>query len=252
MLLISLLLAVASALAGSDYFKPKSQITEIGPILPAEKQTKPILLPPASPVAQTGLQISSSVVAGGGGASQGGTLKIEGTTGQSAAGMQMTGGQFSQIGGFWPASTADVSPTPTPSPTATPTPTPPPMEVPLLIFVSADNPNEAAAIDSVTFVRGPFKTHTDVNFSADHQTRVLLFTTPLGLTQTDVSKVTVTAAGVSLTVENVGPLFGLPGRDASYIVVRLPDGLPPGNLPLIVIANGVQSTNSPTLGISPP
>ncbi|HEY6047273.1 MAG TPA: hypothetical protein VIU65_11765 [Pyrinomonadaceae bacterium] len=250
-LLVSLV-AVASALAGSHYFKPKSQIAEIGVILPAEKQTQPIVLPPAAPVPQTGLQISSSVVAGGGGASQGGSLKIEGTIGQSAAGTQMTGGQFSQVGGFWPASAAEVSPTPTPSPTATPTPTPPPMAVPLLIFAAADNPNEAAAIDSVTFVRGPFKTHTDVNFSADHQTRVLLFTTALGLIQSDVSKVTVTAAGISLTVESVGPLFGLPGRDASYIVVRLPDGLPPGNLPLIVIANGVQSSNSPTLGISPP
>ena len=246
------LVTVASALAGSHYFKPESQIAEIEPILSAEKLTKPIASTPFEPLPQTGLQISPSVVAGGGGSSQGGTLKIEGTIGQSAAGAQMTGGQFSQVGGFWPASAADSSPTPTPSPTATPTATPPPMTVPLHIFVSADNPNEAAAIDSVTFVRGPFKTHTDVNFSADHQTRVLLFTTPLGLIQTDVSKVTVTAAGISLPVENVGPLFGLPGRDTSYIVVRLPDGLPPGNLTLIVIANGVQSSNAPTLGISPP
>jgi uncharacterized protein (TIGR03437 family) len=121
-----------------------------------------------------------------------------------------------------------------------------------LACAAADNPNEAAAIDSVTFVRGPFKTHTDVNFSADHQTRVLLFTTPLGLTQSDLSKVTVTAAGISLTVENVGPVTGVVGLDASYIVVRLPDGLPPGNLSLIVIANGVQSNNSPALVIAPP
>lgn len=252
-LLVTGLVAVASALAGSHYFKPESRVSETGLIHRTEKQAKSTPVPPPGPPAlQTGLQITPSVIAGGGGSSQSGTLKIEGTIGQSAVGTQMTGGQFSQIGGFWPPSAAAVSPTPTPSPTATPTPTPPPMEVPLQIFVASDNSNEAVAIDSVTFVRGPFKTHTDVNFSADHQTRVLLFTTPLGLTQTDVSKVTVTAAGFSLTVENVGPLFGLPSRDASYIVVRLADGLPPGNLPLIVIANGVQSSNSPTLGISPP
>lgn len=164
----------------------------------------------------------------------------------------MTGGQFSQVGGFWLASAAAVNPTPTPVPTPTPTPTPPPMAIPLFILVTADNPNEAVAIDSVTFVRGPFKTHTDVNFSADRQTRVLLFTTPLGLTPADISKVTVTASGISLSVENVGPLFGVAGLEASYIVVRLPDGLPPGNLPLIVTANGVQSSNAPILGVSPP
>lgn len=251
-LLVSVLLAMASALAASHYFKPETQVAGIRPILLAEKQTKSNALPPAGPVLQTGLQISPSVIAGGGGASQGGNLKIEGTIGQSVVGTQMSGGSFSLNGGFWQSASGSGSPTPTPSPTPTATPTPPPMAIPLLIFTSADNSNEAAAIDSVTFVRGPFKTHTEVNFSADHQTRVLLFTTPLGLTQADVSKVIVTAGGFSLTVENVGPVTGVAGLDASYIVVRLPDGLSPGNLPLIVTVNGIQSTNSPTLGISPP
>ena len=90
-----------------------------------------------------------------------------------------------------------------------------------------------------------------VGWRQAEQTRVVLFTTNLGLTQADVSKVTVTAAGVSLPVENVGAVLGVAGLDASYIVVRLLDGLPPGNLPLIVIVNGVQSSNSPALGISP-
>jgi uncharacterized protein (TIGR03437 family) len=77
----------------------------------------------------------------------------------------------------------------------------------------------------------------------------MLFTTTLGLSQADVARVSVTAGGILLPVENVGAVTGVPGLDASYIVVRLPDGLPSGNLPLIVIANGVQSSNSPTLGI---
>lgn len=65
--------------------------------------------------------LSHNVIAGGGGSSVGGTLKIEGTVGQSAVGTTMTGGQFSQTGGFWqPLSGA----TPTPSPSPTPTPSP--------------------------------------------------------------------------------------------------------------------------------
>jgi len=61
--------------------------------------------------------------------------------------------------------------------------------------------------------------------------------------------VTVTAGGTSLLVENVGTL-GVSGL-GSYIVVRLPDGLTPGDLALIVTLNGAASSNSPTLAISP-
>jgi len=100
-------------------------------------------------------------------------------------------------------------------------------------------------------VRGPFQILTEHNFSADHHTRVILFTSDLGLSQPDPSKLTVTAGGFFLTVENVGPVTGVPGLIASYIIVRLPDGLPPGDLPLIVTLNDTASTNSPTLGISP-
>lgn len=252
-LVVSVALTLMGAFAASNLSKSGTQITEALPIHYAAKETKPIGLPLSSPPAvETGLQNNPSVIAGGGGTSQGGSLKIEGTVGQSAVGTQMTGGSFTLNGGFWQSQSGSASPTPIPTPTATPTPTPPPMAIPLLVFTAADNPAEAAAIDSVTFVRGPFKTHSDFNFSADHQTRVLLFTTPLGLTQADVSNVAVTASGFTLTVENVGPVFGVTGLDASYLVVRLPDGLPPGNLSLIVIVNGVQSSNSPTLGVSPP
>jgi hypothetical protein len=119
------------------------------------------------------------------------------------------------------------------------------------IFVDQDNPNQAVALDSVTFVRGPFPIFTDHNLSADHHTRVILFTTPLGLAQPDPSRLMVTAGGVQLQVENVGTLTGIADLSASYIIVVLPVGLPPGNLSLSVFLNGVTSTNSPTLSISP-
>jgi hypothetical protein len=119
------------------------------------------------------------------------------------------------------------------------------------IFLEEGSANQALALDSVTLVRGPFRVLTDFNFSGDRHTRVILFTSVLGLSQPDSSKLTVTAGGTALLVENVGTVTEVQGLLASYIIVRLPDGLSPGNLPLIVTLNGAASTNSPTLTISP-
>ena len=203
------------------------------------------------PLPQTGAQfdLSRNVIAGGGGTSTGGNLQLDGTVGQPAAGTQMSSGQYSVAGGFWQPAATGAAPTPTPAPTPTSTPTPTPTS--FTILVVAGNPNQAVALDSVTFVRGPFRTRTNHNFSSDRLTRVILFTTNLGLTQADVSKVTVSVAGISLPVENVGPVFGVAGLEASYIVVRLVDGLPPGDLPLTITVNGVSSSNSSTLPMSP-
>jgi len=74
-----------------------------------------------------------------------------------------------------------------------------------------------------------------------------LFTSPLGTSST--SNVTVTRNGIALTVENVGTVTGTTGLSASYIIVRLPNGLATGELPLTVSVFGVPSTNNPTLGI---
>lgn len=64
--------------------------------------------------------LSNSVIAGGGGKSEGSSLKLEGTIGQPAAGTLMKGGQFSLAGGFLPSATdATATPTPTPTPTGT-------------------------------------------------------------------------------------------------------------------------------------
>ena len=123
---------------------------------------------------------------------------------------------------------------------------------PVLTLLTEQGTNRAIALDSVTFVRGPFSVFGPHNFSADQHTRIILFTSNLGLTQPDPSVLTVKAGGISLTVENVGTVSGVSGLDSSYIVVRLPDGLPTGDLPLIVTFHWVASSNTPTLGIISP
>ena len=119
------------------------------------------------------------------------------------------------------------------------------------IFTEQGATNRAVALDSVTRVRGPFRVVTDNNFSADHHTRVILFTSDLGMTQPDPTQLIVRAGGVMLAVESVGPVVGVGGMSASYIVVRLPDGLPTGELPLVITLRGFTSANSPTLSIAP-
>jgi uncharacterized protein (TIGR03437 family) len=127
----------------------------------------------------------------------------------------------------------------------------PVVSVGLTIFTEQGVTNRAAALDSVTRLRGPFRVLTDNNFSADHHTRVILFTSDLGMTQPDPTQLIVRAGGVPLTVENVGPVAGISGMNASYIIVKLPDGLPAGDLPLAITLRGFTSSNSPTLSIAP-
>jgi VCBS repeat protein/carboxypeptidase family protein len=129
--------------------------------------------------------------------------------------------------------------------TSSPTPLPP------TIFIEEGTTNKAAALDSVTQLRGPFSVLNTHNFSADSHTRVMLFTSNLGLSQPDSAILSVRANGTLLTVENVGTVSGVQGLDASYIIVRLPDGLSQGNLPLTVTLHGIVSSNTPILEISP-
>jgi hypothetical protein len=130
--------------------------------------------------------------------------------------------------------------------TSSPTSTTPPT-----ILTEEGTPNKAAALESVRRVRGPFSILNTHNFSADQHTRVILFTSNLGLNQPNSAVLSVRANGILLTVEHVGTVTGVQGLNASYIIVRLHDGLPSGNLPLTVTLHGVLSSNSPTLEISP-
>jgi hypothetical protein len=117
------------------------------------------------------------------------------------------------------------------------------------IYVETGTSN-AASVDSVTFVRGPFRLFDPYNFSGDQRTRLILFTSDLGLTQPTPSLLSIQAGGSPLTVENVGPISGSSGLTGSYVVVRLPDGLATGNLPLTLTLGGVTS-NTTTLSIIP-
>jgi len=122
------------------------------------------------------------------------------------------------------------------------------------VIYAEEGTNNAAALDSVTFVRGPFRlTNPNNFFSADKRTRIILFTSNLRLTQTDLNTPGVLSVevpgGVNLPVENVGTL-SISGLISSYIIVRLPDNLPTGALELRIRVRGVLS-DARTLHISP-
>ncbi len=120
------------------------------------------------------------------------------------------------------------------------------------VIYAEEGTNNAVALDSVTFVRGPFGLSSPHNFSVDKRTRIILLTSALGLTQSNLSDpavLVVEASGVNLPVENVGGL-SINGISSSYIVVRLPDNVPTGALQLKVKLRGVAS-EAKTLTISP-
>ena len=122
-----------------------------------------------------------------------------------------------------------------------------------VIYVE-EGTNNAAAIDAVTFVRGPFRLTNPNNsfFGNDQRTRVMLFTNNLGLTQSalnDPSVLVVEVPGFNLPVEAVGPL-SITGLSSSYIIVRLPSNLPSGQHELKVKLRGLTS-EAKTLTISP-
>lgn len=113
-----------------------------------------------------------------------------------------------------------------------------------VIYAEEGPANLAAAVNSVTFVRSPFHILDSHNFSVDGHTRITLFTSSLGLTSPPIpltSTLSVQANGVNLPVESVGPVTGVAGLNGSYIIVRLPDGLPSGDLALTITVRGVTS-----------
>ena len=109
-----------------------------------------------------------------------------------------------------------------------------------------------AAVSSITYLRGPFQIFDPHNFSVDGHTRIVLLTTDLELEQQqnpDPGVIRVQAGGVNLPVESVGRTSG-GVSNGSYIIVKLPDGLPNGNLSLTVTLRGLTSAAT-TLPIGP-
>jgi hypothetical protein len=113
--------------------------------------------------------------------------------------------------------------------------------------------NNLAAVDSVSFVRGPFALTNAQNLTSDHRTRILFFTTDLGFaqsTQPDINTLSVQVGGNSYAVESVGPNSTIGG---SYIVFRLPDSVTtPSTYPLGIRLGTVNSINTPNLQIGSP
>lgn len=109
-----------------------------------------------------------------------------------------------------------------------------------------DSNNRAIAVDSVNFVRDPFSVASLHNFSSDQRTRIMIFTSNLGLSQ-PTADLSVLAGNIPLTVEAVGTLAGMP--DISYIVVKLDPALT-GNVQVSVIFRGV-TTNAGVISIGP-
>lgn len=120
--------------------------------------------------------------------------------------------------------------------------------VPLVpILLTEEGATQAVALDSVTQVRAPFLITTLFNFSTDRYTRVMLFASNFVMGPSDqLSIVSVKAQGIPLAVESVGPVAGL--NQVSYIVVRLSNQLPSGDLPLTVTLRGATS-NTAILGV---
>ena len=114
------------------------------------------------------------------------------------------------------------------------------------IFVETGS-TRAVAVNAVTLVTGPFRVIDDFNLSSDRHTRVTIITSNLGAVTT--SGLQVYAGPTLLQVESVRTTI-VQGMEASCIIVRLPDGLAPGDWPLQVVTNGINSRNNPTLSIA--
>jgi uncharacterized delta-60 repeat protein len=118
-----------------------------------------------------------------------------------------------------------------------------PRDVPIL--QTDGTTTEAVAINSVTFARGPFAITDNLNFSTDHQTRIIIFVANLELSQGENSSaVTVearTSGGsiVQLPIEHFGDV---PGCDwFKNITVRLPEQLAGAGTVQVSITHGNRS-----------
>ena len=116
------------------------------------------------------------------------------------------------------------------------------------VITTETGTNKVAAVDSVTFVRGPFRLFNPFNFSSDARTRISLFATNIPAADESVSAITVKAEDTQqnsyqLPVESVGRTPGYPWM--TQIVVRLPDALAQaGDVSVQVSVRGTESNKA--------
>lgn len=119
------------------------------------------------------------------------------------------------------------------------------------ILATEQNSQRAIALDLVTLIRDPFPLNNPNYFGQDHRTRLSLFTTNLIFTPGLV--VTVQAMDsqnvvYQLPVETIGSLPNDVGL--TQIIVKLPDGIPAGDLRVSITARA-RSSNVVLVGITP-
>jgi hypothetical protein len=118
---------------------------------------------------------------------------------------------------------------------------------PVTLLTEGDQ-DRALALDSVTFMRGPFSPFSNHNFSVDGRTCISLFATNIQLTDENVSAITAQAEDSAhklhqLPVEYVGKTPDFPWL--TTIVVRLPDELAnAGDVRVSIAVRGVESNKA--------
>jgi hypothetical protein len=109
-LFASFLLAIAGALAASRHTTFRRPLNESKAMFPAANEPNPIK-PQSQQLAAPAAAgpIDRHVVAGGGGTSTGGSIRVDGTVGEASASRTLSGGSMTMNGGFW--NTLDTAPT---------------------------------------------------------------------------------------------------------------------------------------------
>ncbi len=125
----------------------------------------------------------------------------------------------------------------------------------LLLDSSGPTVNQAAALDSLLFVRDPFRVISRAewwNLGADRNTRVLVFADNLTLNPGEPASVVTVVLNDSsgqireVAAEDVRPL---PNTEFTQVMFRLPDGLTNGNCTITLKVHG-QISNAGTVRIA--
>ncbi len=126
----------------------------------------------------------------------------------------------------------------------------------LLLDQSGPNANQAAAFESLMFVRDPFRVISPYewwNLGADRNTRVIVFATNLTLNPGETAAdVIVTLVDSTSQTHNIAAedVRTMPGSDFPQVRFRLPNGLPAGNCTIVIKAHS-QTSNTGVFRIAP-